>query len=171
MSGFFSIMKKDEKRGPRNEVNGEFLLYPQLNNKEDIDMSWDLFILNIPSDITTMDDVPKNHEFEPLGLRTTLSEKIISILPETNFDDPTWGAYSTSTYQLEFSMGDDEICSGIMIHLRGDDQGLKCIDSLLNRLELRGVDMQTGQFFDLHIAHTSFKQFEVFKDRFKKTLE
>src|SRR5579864_3246628 len=52
-------------------------------------MSWDVFVLNLPPGIRSLDDIPKDFEPPLLGTRADLIAKVV--YPQTDFTDPSWG--------------------------------------------------------------------------------
>jgi hypothetical protein len=129
-------------------------------------MSWDLFIFNIPDSISVMDQLPIDYSPPVLGKRIEILNSIKEHLVEVDFRDPTWGIYQTDSFRIEIDIGEDEDCSGIMIHVRGTNEAMSVVEGLLNHLSLRGVDMQTGNFFNLASAKESLSKFNGFKESY-----
>jgi hypothetical protein len=94
-----------------------------------------------------------------------LITRIQELLPETDFKDPSWGILDGKGFSIEFNMGSKEICDGFMLHVRGGgDIATTVVARLLQHLRLRGLDCQTGDFFQHDAAEESFRQWQAYRD-------
>jgi len=50
-------------------------------------MSWDVFALDLPSGIKSIDEIPEGWSPAPLRKRTDIIAKICALYPEASFDD------------------------------------------------------------------------------------
>jgi hypothetical protein len=128
-------------------------------------MSWDISIQDIPRDITSVTDIPDDFQPRPIGPRDALIARICEALPATDFSDPTWGVLVQSEFTIEFNMGKQNICDDFMLHVRGGGSAMATIVRLLEHLQLRGFDCQTGDFFSIDEAEKSFGQWQKFRDQ------
>lgn len=53
-------------------------------------MSWDLFVMNLPPEIKSSKDIPRDFNPSPIGPRSEIIAKISALYPECDFSDPTW---------------------------------------------------------------------------------
>jgi hypothetical protein len=113
-------------------------------------MSRDIFVQDLPRDAKTLDDVPD--DFRPASLnlkRSDLIKLIKELVPSTDFTNPAWGSANSGRLCLEFNIGNDETVDSFAIHSRGATDDPLTIAIILDRLNLRGLDSATGDFFSL----------------------
>ena len=91
--------------------------------------------------------------------------RIHAVLPDVDFSDPTWGMFERPGFSIEFNMGAEEICDGFMLHVRGGGSAMETVARLREGLQLRGFDCQTGEFFSIEAARSSFGQWQAYRDR------
>ncbi len=91
--------------------------------------------------------------------------RILEVLPDVDFSDPTWGMFERPGFSIEFNMGAEEICGSFMLHVRGGGDAMATVARLLQHLQLRGIDCQTGDFFSIEAAQNSFGQWQAYRDR------
>jgi hypothetical protein len=111
-------------------------------------MSWDIFIQQFPAGASRVAEIPDTFIAPPIGHRDDVIARIRSVLPQADFSDPAWGVLRGSDYVIEIGTGDDEMLYGITLHVRGSDEVLSYIESILRELNLRAIDSWTGEFFD-----------------------
>ena len=129
-------------------------------------MSWDIFVQNIPMEYKKIEDIPKDFNPEKIYKLKDFEKAISSIFAGTDFSDPSWGIYEGDGYSIEFSLGSEEPKSGFAMHIRGNNtDAVTKIDTLLKMLKLRGIDAQTGEFFSPDEARESFREWQDFRDR------
>ena len=128
-------------------------------------MSWDISIQDLPRDVQSIADVPDDYRPQPLGPRAAVIARIHEVLPDVDFSDPTWGMFERADFSIEFNMGAEEICDGFMLHVRGGGGAMETVARLLEGLQLRGFDCQTGEFFSIEAAKSSFGEWQAFRDR------
>ena len=138
-------------------------------------MSWDLLAFDAPLDFKSPSkhDIPEGWQPKPFGLRCEVKAKLKNILPGIQFSflekGSLWGFYSGETFRLEISLGETEDITYIWIAVRGADaHALAIVAQIVRTFGLRGVDLQTGQFFDREAAHESFEQWREVVKKFRK---
>jgi hypothetical protein len=135
------------------------------NEMEDGSMSWDISIMDLPTDADSLSDIPDDFQPEPLGARTDLIAAIREVAPSSNFTNPSWGQLVTPDFVIEFNMVGDEIVDSIMLHVRGGDSAVDFIAALLDRLGRRAIDCSEGSLFDPSASEQSFRAWRDFRDR------
>ena len=118
-------------------------------------MSWDIFIQKFPDGAKRVAEIPDTFSAPPLGPRTEVIQKIRAALPAVDFSDPAWGVLRTDAYTIEFGLGDDEPLHGVTLHVRGTDDVLPHVYTVVRALGLRAIDSWTGEFFDPEAARSS----------------
>ena len=125
-------------------------------------MSWDIFIQQFPDGARRVADIPDTYTADPIGKREEVIAKIREALPQAKFDDPSWGTLTGDDYSIEFGIGDDELLYGMTLHVRGSDDVLPHITTLLRALDLRAIDSWTGEFFDPEVAPLSLARWRTY---------
>jgi hypothetical protein len=62
------------------------------------------------------------------------------------------------------NIGKNAECEGIMLHVRGGDDAVAAVAAILDRLGLRGIDLQSGDFFKADSALGSFGTWRAYRD-------
>jgi hypothetical protein len=128
-------------------------------------VSWDIFIMDLPADATSVREIPEDFKPNPLGQRSHLIRSILQVAPTADFSDPSWGRLDTDSLSIEISMGDSQIVDSIALHVRGGDPAAGAVADIITHLELRAVDSSTGDFFDPAAAVESLRAWRAFRDR------
>jgi len=135
------------------------------NRRTKARVSWDIYIMNFPLSVKKVADIPDDLTRTPLGSRDDLIKQIQEALPGADFSDPTWGDFVQDGCSIEFNMGSDSICDSIMLHVREGGEPATIIAAVLDRLKLRAIDCQTGEFFDVEPAKASFNSWQQYRDQ------
>lgn len=112
-------------------------------------MSWDIFVQDLPPSAKTLEDIPDDFEPKKIFNRADLIRRIKAIVPNADFSRPAWGVVESSTVCLEFNLGESEEMTGFAIHARGFKDDAVTIAKVLDHLQVRALDSQTGDFFSL----------------------
>ena len=121
--------------------------------------------MDLPRDAQTVSDLPDGFEPRPLGSRNDLITAIRSAAPTADFSDPSWGQIAAGDFSIEVNMGTDEPVGSVMLHVRGGDGAIALIAEILDRLNARTLDIQTGQVFEETAAATSLAAWRSYRDR------
>ena len=129
-------------------------------------MSWDIFVQDLPRDAATVADIPQGFEPASIGRRADIIAKIKEIVPSADFADPSWGMIEGESWSVEVNIGRNETCTGFAFHVRGSDEAVAVVAAILDHLNLRAIDGQTGEFFVAGpAALESFRRWRAFRDR------
>jgi len=131
-------------------------------------MSWDIFVADLPSEVKRVDELPKHFRPAPIGPRSEIIAKIQEVIPGADFSNPRWGYIKGDGWSIEVSIGDEEICDGFFLHVRGADAdaAVGAIATMLTRLALRAIDFQTSEFFIAGPqAIESFRRWRQYRDQ------
>ncbi|MFE3600887.1 hypothetical protein [Streptomyces sp. NPDC059142] len=82
-------------------------------------MSWDVLLLRLPDNVTSVQEIPNDHTPPPLGHRHDVLGAIAQTIPEADLSDPTWGQLLGPTWSMELNIGEEDPVDSIMIHIRG----------------------------------------------------
>lgn len=128
-------------------------------------MSWDITCQKLP-DVPTVADIPDDAQLELIGSRDSVIAQIVAVVPNADFSDPTWGVIEGSGWSIEVNIGKEQECTGFMLHVRGGvEEAIEVISAILDSTNLRGIDLQTGDFFARDTARESFAQWQSYRDQ------
>ncbi|MBU2693953.1 hypothetical protein [Pimelobacter sp. 30-1] len=127
-------------------------------------MSWDISIMDLPTDASSVADIPDDFQPQPLGDRSELIAAVRDVAPSADFSDPSWGELATPDFVIEFNMGSEEVVDSMMLHVRGGGLVVDFIDALLTRLGRRAIDCSAGEFFTSEASGTSFRAWQAYRD-------
>ncbi|HVX83207.1 MAG TPA: hypothetical protein VH253_00165 [Phycisphaerae bacterium] len=129
-------------------------------------MSWDIFVQDLPRDAATVADIPHDFRPTPLGPRSHIIEKICEVVPTADFSNPAWGIIEGGDWSIEVNLGEAKECKSFAFHVRGADEAVGAVASILDHLGLRALDSQTGEFFmPGSMALASFQKWRAYRDR------
>ena len=63
-------------------------------------MSWDLFVLRLPADFRTVNDLPDDFDPEVIGPRVDVIRAITEVAPFADFSDQSWGHIDTPDFSV-----------------------------------------------------------------------
>jgi hypothetical protein len=134
-------------------------------------MSWDVLVLDLPSDAQKVTDIPTDYRPSPIK-RSEIIERIIDVIPTADFSNPNWGLIIEQDWSIEVNLGKEQECSSIMLHVRGGDAAIGAVVAIVRRLNLRAIDCQTGDFFDAgDSSMESFRRWRAYRDRVIKSIK
>lgn len=129
-------------------------------------MSWDLFVQDLPAQAKSVADIPDDFRPGSIGKRSEIIASIVSLIPKASFENPSWGLIDGSGWSVEINLGAEEECQGFAFHVRGGDIALGAVAMILQRLNLRAIDSQSGEFFVADgSAIESFRQWKTYRDQ------
>lgn len=127
-------------------------------------MSWDLFAMDLPDGVRSIEEVPHDWEGGDLGPRSALIAHILEVVPDADFSDPSWGRVETPGGSIELGLGDAPRVRCLAFHVRGGGDAAEVVDRILRHLGVRAVDGSTGELFSLDGGRESFTAFQSFRD-------
>jgi hypothetical protein len=121
--------------------------------------------MDLPREAQTVDDIPKDWAGKSIGQRDRLITEILTVVPEADFSDPTWGTVDGPDFSVEISMGRESV-DCITFHVRGGDGALAVVAAILERLQLKAVDPQSrdGSLFTPESAAVSLAAWRRYRD-------
>ncbi|WP_327132400.1 hypothetical protein OG311_16355 [Streptomyces sp. NBC_01343] len=128
-------------------------------------MSWDVLLLRLPDDITSVQEIPADCSPDPLGRRHDVLAAVAQVCPEADLSDPTWGEFSGAGWSIEFNIGSEDPADSVMLHIRGSgDDVLIHVFRLAEALRCRVLDCAGGDL--ITPGQTSgWHAFQQFRDR------
>ena len=110
-------------------------------------MSWDIFVQDFPGDALSVKDIPSDFVPAVIANRSAIIAKVKEIAPSADVSDPSWGRIEGDGWSVELNLGKDEECKHFALHVRGADTAAGAVAAILEHLNLRALDSQTGDFF------------------------
>ena len=127
-------------------------------------MSWDLYIQDF-GPYERIEDIPDDFKPLPIGNLSDIINKIRSMVPFADFDDPAWGVIETDEFSIEINVGDQECVDSIALHVRGGGDAAWCVADILKSLGLRAYDTGIDAFFDMNEPDKGFAQWRALRDK------
>lgn len=103
-------------------------------------MSWDIFVQDIPDDVTSVEDIPDGFSPRPLGRRADILAGIRRAAPDVRFADDQWGSIEGPGFSIEVNIGAQDPTKSFALHVRGGDQAVYLVHDILTALNLRAFD-------------------------------
>lgn len=79
-----------------------------------------------------------------MGTPADLRKQISAALPATDWSDPSWGRLDSPDAWLEFNLGNDEDCTSLTIHARGN--AYPFLSTLMSATGWRALDTGSGKW-------------------------
>jgi hypothetical protein len=87
---------------------------------------------------------------DPLGSTAAVRSLLSRVLPSIDFSDPTWGILDADEYSIEFSIGAEEPCTSLMLHVRGPEEAIVPIKAVCNETGWKAYDCSDGELIDFN---------------------
>lgn len=128
-------------------------------------MSWDVLLLRLPPGITSVGDIDDDFG-EVLGTTDEVRRLLAGVIPALDLTDPAWGVLESANYSIEFSIGADEPCNSVMLHVRGLDDALEPIRAVCAARGWQAIDCSSGDViaFDADPAR-GLRAWREYRDR------
>ncbi|MDH2389097.1 hypothetical protein QCN29_09890 [Streptomyces sp. HNM0663] len=128
-------------------------------------MSWDVLLLRLPDDITSVQQIPDDYAPAPLGSRHDVLAVITEAVPDIDLSDPTWGELLSRTWSMELNIGAEDPVDSVMLHIRGSgDDVLTPVLRLAEAMRCKALDCAEGDL--ITPGQTSgWHAFQQFRDR------
>ncbi|WP_256639119.1 hypothetical protein [Streptomyces murinus] len=112
-------------------------------------MSWDVLLLRLSDDVTSMHELPDDYSPKPLGRQCDVLAAVTQAVPEADLSDPTWGDLSGPDWSIEFNIGSEDPVDSIMLHIRGSgDDVLGPVFRLAETLRCKVLDLSEGDLIN-----------------------
>jgi hypothetical protein len=128
-------------------------------------MSWDIFVSSFPAEAKTANDIPHDFVGKPIGTRHEVIARIREIVPIAVFPDRSWGKIEGPGLDVEIRLGDHEMLTDFVFHVRGSEASAACVADILRHLKLRAMDSASGDFFDLDRPADGVRKWKEYRDQ------
>lgn len=127
-------------------------------------MSWDVLLLKTKIDLSVKDSVP-----ESMGEKSKIIQEMLTMQPDIDFSDTTWGIYADDGASIEINIGNKEDLQCITLHIRGGGNPHGFIARICNRFSWHAVDCSTGEYMDLeNLSTESWERWMKYRDKIIK---
>ena len=128
-------------------------------------MSWDVMIQKFSRHYAAIAEIPNDEKCADLGPRAFVQAAVSQIFPETNWDYPAWGTWSSRYGSIEFNVGSDPV-EGMMLHVRAGTEVVGGIIKLCRDNGWQGLDCGSGEFIELtEQAETGLLAWGAYRDQ------
>lgn len=128
-------------------------------------MGWDVLLLPLAADLSSIDHLPPDHEPPPIASRSGVHEALRSAVPEVDLADPGWGELPGPTWVIELGIGQDDPVESVMLHVRGgEDDVIPVIFQIARALGCRPFDCSTGELLT-DDSPAGWTAFQAWRDR------
>ena len=110
--------------------------------------------------------MPDDYRPPVIGSRSKVASSLRELFPAANTSDPAWVVIDGEDFSIEVSTGDDDDCSGFMLHVRGGDGAVQAVMQIAQHFQLRALDCSTGEFMDaMPDPSAGFQQWRAYRDK------
>ncbi|WP_405728682.1 hypothetical protein OG607_27050 [Streptomyces sp. NBC_01537] len=128
-------------------------------------MSWDVLLLRLPDDVSSVQEMADDYTPPPLGRRQDVLAAVSQAAPEADLSDPTWGELLGSTWSMELNIGSKDPVDSIMLHIRGSgDDVLTTVFRLAEALSCKVLDCSEGDLITSR-QPSGWHAFQQYRDR------
>ena len=129
-------------------------------------MSWDVFIQDLPQSARTIAEIPDDFEPQALGKRLDLVRTIQECFNLPDSSQSKVIAVDLAGSTIEISVGEDDPCRCVALHIYGGIDAAPAVARLLNCLARRGLDTATGEIISADSdIEASIAKWASFRDR------
>jgi len=127
-------------------------------------VSWDVYVQDIPADVSSVGDIPDDFNPRSLGPRAEILRAIRAVLPFADYSDDSWVQVNLPEISMEISIGKDDPVDGFAFHVRGGALSGAVIAEILVQLGARAIDPQAENgLFDVGTAERSLARWQEYK--------
>ena len=126
-------------------------------------MSWDVFIMRFPSDITTSEEIPESWNPENIGTVAAVRSAINELVPAMVWDSTGWGSGTGDGFSVEVPLTepDDTPINGVTLMFRGGGDAPFLAMALAERLDARALG--GGEFLEPGNADAALAEWHRFR--------
>jgi len=136
------------------------------HSRNGIAVGWDVFVQDLPPGIDSIADIPDDFRPASLGPREAIVAGILTVVPDADFADPTWGRIEGPDYSIEVNVGPEDPVQGFAFHIGGGAMAAGIVADILETLDLRALDPQSDtSLFDAAQAVDSLRRWRLYRDQ------
>lgn len=125
--------------------------------------------MKFPAGVRDISELPEDFKETPIGARSEVFKAILAF-PGSRASGAGYINIEKDGYAIEISVGDDDVCTGLMFYVYGDgSRAVEVIRNISEHLAIRTWDINGAQFLDGAADPTSgFKQYKAYRDKVLK---
>lgn len=110
-------------------------------------MSWDVLVQKFPKGISRPEQVANDYLPPALGSRADVASAVRKLFRNVEGASDSFITISRSAFAIEISLGDEEPCSQLLLHVHDDHAAAtKAILRLADHFGMRALDCSSGKF-------------------------
>jgi hypothetical protein len=110
-------------------------------------MSWDVLLQKFPDDATRPEQVPDDYLPPAVGSRAEVAAAVSKLFRHVEGAGESFITIVRSAFAIEISLGDEEPCSQLLLHVHDDHAAAtKAILRLADHFGMRAIDCSSGEF-------------------------
>lgn len=137
-------------------------------------MSWDVLLLNVPSNITSLSngELPEGFTFT-LGSHSDVITTLDDAIPEIQHLDSAWARVHNDDFSIEFQIDNDDPVPAIVLHIYGEgNEVIKIIETICQKTGWRAYDTSIDKFIDFTITPAEgFEKHKAYKNQVKDLIK
>ncbi len=136
-----------------------------------INMSWDIFIQDLPA-VKTIEEIPDDFRPKPIGDREEMIRRILEAVPFAERQDADWMFVRTAEVELSMNLSLEEATRELMciaIHVHGGEHAAVCVAAIVRASGHRALDTGTGGFFVVDAPDVGYAKWAAYRDHVMKT--
>lgn len=111
-------------------------------------MSWDVYLMKVPENINSMEQLDDEFDPQPLGDRDEILCTMKELYPTADFSDTEWIILDTNDYSMEFAVSGNDPVDSITVFIHGNENCIDVVEKICDRMGWKAVDTGTGDFMD-----------------------
>jgi hypothetical protein len=129
-------------------------------------VSWDVLIMRVPDGVKRAADLPEDFDHR-LGTSAEVRSRLLEIFPRLDLCDPARGYLEGDHYSIVFSLGSEDPCEAIMLHVRGGEGSVAPVETLCRATGWGAFDTTESEFIDFEAPDSGkgFDAWRAFRDR------
>src|SRR5438094_584458 len=113
-------------------------------------MSWDVLLQKFPEQALQPQDIPDDYVAPAIGSRAEVASVLRKLFRNVESGNNSVITVLRPCFTIEIILGDEEPCSQMLLHVRGDGTGAaKTILHMAEQFGLRAVDCSTSEFIKI----------------------
>ena len=115
-------------------------------------MSWDFLLQKFPENTARPEEVPDDYLPPSVGSRADVASAVCKLFRHAESDGESFVTIERSGFTIEISLGDEEPCSQMLLHVHVDGEdataATKTILRLADHFGMRAIDCSTSEFME-----------------------
>ncbi|HMG43518.1 MAG TPA: hypothetical protein VK611_19465 [Acidimicrobiales bacterium] len=130
-------------------------------------MSWDVFIMRFPTDLSDARDIPSDWEPPRIGTNAEIRRTFLRLLPDLVVDHDGHARYEGPGFILNVDLSgpDDEVSEAVTLHFYGGGPGAAGVAvEITEALAARAISTGGGGFLERATAMDDWRWWQRYRD-------